>query len=121
MTVTLCVALLILGVSALLMRIRYREQWVLRPFSMLVIAALLYHRASEVVMRFAGSAVLGTGRPVDRWADEGALVTATALLAMTIGYLVAYPARHIQRMQSEASWLRRVRSTREDRGCPGAS
>lgn len=95
MTVTLCLALLILGVSALLMRLRYGEQWVLRPFSMLVLAALLYHGASEVAMRFSGTAVLGAGRPVERWADEGALVAAITLLVMTIGYLVAHPARHI--------------------------
>ena len=91
MTVTLWLALLLIAASPAILRLRYGRDWLMRPFSLFILAGCVYHGLSEVVIRLTGAQDLAPWRPPIAYADEGALIAGAAMLALTIGYLMLAP------------------------------
>lgn len=91
MTATFVVALALLLASPWAMRLRYGRDWLLRPYGLLVAAAVVYHGISETVIRATGAADYAPWRAASQAVDHGMLVAAAGLLAMTLGYVALCP------------------------------
>ena len=94
MSATFLLAALIMVGSPLLLRAWYGAQWMIRPFSIFALMAIFYHLVTEVVIRITGATDTSSGRPSVEWVDQGMLIAATTLAAMTLGYMVLGPRRH---------------------------
>lgn len=97
MTTLFLISLLFLAASPAILRTRYGREWFLRPYSIFVIVACVYHGLSEIVIRATGAAQFAAYRVDQKFIDDGMFVSAIALLAMTIGYVVFCPPRPIDR------------------------
>lgn len=81
-------SLVILALSPVIMRVRYGKQWVVRPYGVLVIMAVIYHGISEIIIRWTHAQPLAVYRVAQTYVDDGMFVAALSLLVMTIGYCV---------------------------------
>lgn len=93
MTSTFVLAGIIILSCLLLLRVRYGSRWLMRPFTIFALAAMLYHFGAEVLVRVTGAESPGSGRPALMWLDQGVLVAATTLAVMTVGYVVFGPRK----------------------------
>lgn len=96
LSVYLTLALVMMGASLTSLRLRLGRQWLLRPFSLLMLAATLYHGVSELVIRAFGGSDLAIQRPGNEFTDIGALVAASTMLVMTLAYLAVHPPRRVE-------------------------
>ncbi|WP_345462694.1 hypothetical protein [Nocardioides marinquilinus] len=68
----------------------------MRPVSWLALTAVGYQGVSEVVIRLTDADQLVAYRPSRAAVDNGMVVAGLALLALTIGYLVAHPPAPVE-------------------------
>jgi hypothetical protein len=95
MTVTLVTALLLQAAAVALLRHRLGQTWLRRPVVLLVLASVVYDGLSPLLLAIPS---------IQRWdiyrqgvqqsyVDQGVLVLATGMLALTFCYLLARPER----------------------------
>jgi hypothetical protein len=88
-TPTLALALIIQIVCLALLRLHLGRSWLTRPFSLLAIAAVVYHGVTELLLLDPGYlkwSTLRVGLP-QKYGHDGALLVSVCLLVMTLVYL----------------------------------
>jgi hypothetical protein len=94
-TFTFLIGLALLASGPIILRRRYGRQWLLRPVSLLALAAVVYQGLSEAVIRLSGANALVGYRPDSDSIDNGMVVAGLALLTLTVGYVMTHKPVHV--------------------------